>query len=348
MPKKILVVDYEPNSIEDIREILKGESFSLQIANDGQQALQSYMMNVPDLVLTAALLPKLNGFELCRKITGGHLGEVRPVIMYSAIYKAEKYRKEAIFGCGAIDFLEKPIPKWQLMKVIKTAFSEMPVPEQRGEGVLNFSAIPEKSQELPRTNSALQSIPHSNDVLDVDALFEEEKLTAGLNKGATGSTFNSSVPLQGRSNSPLIASIDTAEIDAALDAFRIDLENEVKLREEKRAQEIEEELLLREESILEFEGVQDETLTPGPADTAENTADLFELDGINVDLDALQSQILTQNSTRPPASDGNKAQPKEDEPFSAYGSTKPDIFRYWISFTLLVVVLLFFLLYWSR
>src|SRR3972149_8581262 len=114
MPKKILVVDYEPNSIEDIQEILKGESFSLLIASDGQQAVQSFMKNVPDLVLTAALLPKLNGFELCRKITSGHLGETRPVIMYSAIYKAEKYRKEAIFGCGAIDFLEKPIPKWQL------------------------------------------------------------------------------------------------------------------------------------------------------------------------------------------------------------------------------------------
>jgi hypothetical protein len=47
-------------------------------------------------VLTAALLPKLNGFELCKKITSGQLGDVRPVVMYSAIYKAEKYRKEAI------------------------------------------------------------------------------------------------------------------------------------------------------------------------------------------------------------------------------------------------------------
>ena len=186
MAKKILIVDYERNSIEYIQDILKEEDFSLLTASDGQQALHTFENNIPDLVLTAALLPKLNGFELCKKITSGQLGEVRPVVMYSAIYKAEKYRKEAIFGCGAIDFLEKPIPKWQLMKVIKTAFSE--IPGRRGlrtrgwlisrMSLMNPAGV---AEVIPVEQPFGQS---EEDLLDVEALFEEEKSALSRKKHA--------------------------------------------------------------------------------------------------------------------------------------------------------------------
>ena len=96
--------------------------------------------------------------------------------MYSAIYKAEKYRKEAIFGCGAIDFLEKPIPKWQLMKVIKTAFSEIPASEVKDEGLVDFPNILDEASGLAATIPVEQPVVQSDeDLLDVEALFEEEK-----------------------------------------------------------------------------------------------------------------------------------------------------------------------------
>ena len=119
MNKTILVVDYEQKSLDEIRGLFRDEQFDLLTASDGTQALEIFEKKIPDLVMTAALLPKLNGFELCKKIVSGQHGEVRPVIMFSGIYKAEKYRKEAIVGCGAVDFLEKPLAKWQLLKVVK-------------------------------------------------------------------------------------------------------------------------------------------------------------------------------------------------------------------------------------
>src|SRR5215510_12078946 len=127
MNKTILVVDYEQKSLDEIRGLFMDEQFDLLTASDGTQALEIFEKRTPDLVMTAALLPKLNGFELCKKIVSGQHGEVRPVIMFSGIYKAEKYRKEAIVGCGAVDFLEKPLAKWQLMKVVKGLFNEIPL-----------------------------------------------------------------------------------------------------------------------------------------------------------------------------------------------------------------------------
>jgi DNA-binding response OmpR family regulator len=346
MSKKILVVDYERNSIEYIQDILKGENFSLLTASDGQQALQTYENNVPDLVLTAALLPKLNGFELCKKITSGELGEVRPVVMYSAIYKAEKYRKEAIFGCGAIDFLEKPIPKWQLLKVIKTAFSEIPVSEVRDDGLANFPNVLDEAPGLEATVPVEQTLGQSEeDLLDVEALFEEVKSTLASKKVDQELRVNSGAPVPVPLKSSLISAIETEEIDAALDAFRIDLENEVNLREEKRAQEIEEELSLKEETILEFEGAQEPPSTEQATQAKGNPADSFELDEINLDLQSVKDPIPFQEPDQPESLSENEDLKKEDKSLPSFGPTKPEGFRYWIPLTLLVVVLLFLLVF---
>ena len=121
MQKTILIVDFEPESSEELQQILKSEGFLVLTAADGHQALDMFEAARPDLVLTEALLPKLNGFELCKKIMNAAPREIRPVIMYSAIYKGEKYQKEAVSGCGALEFLDKPIPKWQLLKAVRSA-----------------------------------------------------------------------------------------------------------------------------------------------------------------------------------------------------------------------------------
>ena len=119
MPKTVLAVDYDQRTLEEIKMILDGLDVTFLTAHDGTQAVEIFRSSMPDLILTSALLPKLNGFELCKKITAGELGAVRPVIMFSGIYKAEKYRKEAILGCGAVEFLEKPLVDAHLLKVVR-------------------------------------------------------------------------------------------------------------------------------------------------------------------------------------------------------------------------------------
>ncbi|MFN8007183.1 MAG: response regulator [Terriglobia bacterium] len=343
MSKKILVVDYERNSIDYIQETLRGEGYSLLTAYDGQQALQSYQSQVPDLVLTAALLPKLNGFELCKKITSGQVGEVRPVVMYSAIYKAEKYRKEAIFGCGAIDFLEKPIPKWQLMKVLQAAFSEIPLSARKEEELLTLPTEASGSVQQEHVPSVVPAATEvEEELLDVDTLFSSEPPMMDQGQSAVPSRSGSGAPVPVSLKSSLIAAIETEEIDAALDAFRIDLEKEINLREERRAQEIEEEeLSLQEESILEFEAPQEQTPQPPQRASVSRPVDNFELDEISLDLQNPKDAIATHSSSISSNESLPERLAKDDNSVPKFGSTKPEGFGYWIPLTLLIVVLFF-------
>src|SRR6266480_4936433 len=235
MNKTILVVDYEQKSLDEIQQFLKGEHFTLLTAYDGSQALEIFETKSPDLVLTSALLPKLNGFELCKKITSGEHGEIRPVIMFSGIYKAEKYRKEAIIGCGAVDFLEKPLAKWQMLKVIKNLFSEISC-ERPARQFQTSDATPSlEVRSTPRPNEGQQSI--TDDLLQVEPLFERDS-----NK------------LKGRwDEAKLLSSEEEDELGAVVDAVRIDLDLETKLRDEQIAQAIEAELCRDGQNILEFE-----------------------------------------------------------------------------------------------
>src|SRR5262249_16549987 len=174
MQKTILIVDFEQESCEELQQALTGEDYLVLTAADGDQALAVFQAVKPDLVLTEALLPKLNGFELCKKITAGELHDVRPVIMYSAIYKGEKYQKEAISGCGALEFLDKPIPKWQLLKTVRSAFEEgLRVKRDAAANPSHEAGIDSRNLggTTPSTNDA-------RDLLGVDNLFDGPAVAA--------------------------------------------------------------------------------------------------------------------------------------------------------------------------
>lgn len=276
--KTILIVDFEQASIEEMRQFLHAEDFRLLTAADGSEAVSLFESAPPDLVLATALLPKLNGFELCKKITSGELGQSRPVIMYSEIYKAEKYRKEAMIRCGAAEFLDKPFPKWQLMKAIRSALSETPAQKANGTPPSVSGPAGLDSSVLAREEPESKSVPAVEDLLEVDALFEDPQRIPEATPASTPDAivFEALVP---ESQTPLISNIDSAEIDAAMDAFRIDLEQEVRERDEALARQMEEELLKEGQSVLEFEA-SPENIVATSQDTGAGAADVFELDGL--------------------------------------------------------------------
>jgi len=276
MQKTILIVDFEQESSEELRQILQSEDFLVLTAADGHQALAVFEAAKPDLVLTEALLPKLNGFELCKKITNGELREVRPVIMYSAIYKGEKYQKEAVSGCGAVEFLDKPIPKWQLLKAVRSAFKEGPqvktdaaasLPSEAGAG---SSAAP----------GPIHSAQDTGDPLEVDSLFEGSPPVApGPAVGPAAETVVLEAPVA-ESKPSLMPLIESQEIDAAMDSVRLDLHQEVQQRDELLARQFEQELQQEGHSILEFEAA----LAGGPGATGATDGEggnrEFELDEV--------------------------------------------------------------------
>jgi DNA-binding response OmpR family regulator len=112
--KSILVVDDERNIVELVRLYLEKEGFSVTSAADGEQALVQYERTSPDLVVLDLMLPKLDGFEVCRELR--RRGDV-PILMLTA--RSEDV--DAIVGLelGADDYVTKPFNPRALVARVK-------------------------------------------------------------------------------------------------------------------------------------------------------------------------------------------------------------------------------------
>jgi DNA-binding response OmpR family regulator len=270
MPKTILAVDYDQRTLEEILSILEGPDVTFLTAHDGIQAATIFRASNPDLVLTSALLPKLNGFELCKKITGGELGQVCPVIMFSGIYKAEKYQREAILGCGAADFLEKPLVQAHLTKVVTTLLHQ-PQPSKQGPAAVSetncfrMSEVAQPLVVLDETEpislvSLTEERSSSTDVLEVDDLpgvhasepvLELDSAPEPLAPRQKRTVVLDSI--QADTRTPLLPPDSQEEIDAALASILIDSDREVQMRDQRIAEEIERDFATISQNILELE-----------------------------------------------------------------------------------------------
>jgi len=313
MQKTILIVDFEQESLEELQQVLQSENFLVLTAVDGQQALSVFAAAKPDLVLTEALLPKLNGFELCKKITKGELRDVRPVIMYSAIYKGEKYQNEAVSGCGAAEFLDKPIPKWLLLKAVRSALSE-PMPKKAAVDDLakEVEVVP-----LPGIDS-VKPVHDSGDPLEIDTLFDVPASTPVPEPAISNSA--ASVVLEApvvEAKTALMPSIGK-EIDDALDAVRVDLHQEARQRDEMLAHQFEQELGQSGQSILEFEASIANTAQMTPAEVGNG----------ELELDDVQPHI----GVKPPVATA------EAIPQSPNFAIKPSSSKSWLPILILVLL----------
>ncbi len=106
--KKILVIDYDQKSLTSLVKLLKANKFRVISAADGQAGYDAFLAEKPDLVVLEAMLPKIHGFDLTRKISQETQGRV-PVVLVTGVYKGPKYRQEATSGLGAAEYFEKPL-----------------------------------------------------------------------------------------------------------------------------------------------------------------------------------------------------------------------------------------------
>ena len=106
---KIVVVDDDPQILQQITLTLKGKGFDVHTARSGEEGFGLVHKLRPDLVLIDLLLfPGIHGFELCQRIRAeSALAQVKVVLM-TAVYKDYRYRLEGK-DAGADDFIEKPI-----------------------------------------------------------------------------------------------------------------------------------------------------------------------------------------------------------------------------------------------
>lgn len=103
---KILVVDDAPENLMVLESILS-KDYSLKLFNDSSEALEYAFATPPDLILLDVMMPKIDGFEVCRRLKANpRLADV-PVIFITS--KTDIADEERGFSVGASDFIHKPI-----------------------------------------------------------------------------------------------------------------------------------------------------------------------------------------------------------------------------------------------
>ena len=115
--EKILVVEFEENSLNSLYQTLKTEGFEVVTAKDGHEGLLKFESENPDLVIMEPMLLKLHGFDLCRKISKDSRRKT-PVIITTGFYKGDHYKSEAIETFGAAAFFEKPYDNKDLLNTV--------------------------------------------------------------------------------------------------------------------------------------------------------------------------------------------------------------------------------------
>lgn len=103
----ILVVDDQPLNIELLEAHLAPQGYEILTAEDGEAALETIAENAVDLVLLDVMMPKIDGFEVCRRIKGDERFRNIPVVMITSL-SAKEDRIKGI-EAGAEDFISKPI-----------------------------------------------------------------------------------------------------------------------------------------------------------------------------------------------------------------------------------------------
>lgn len=102
----ILVVDDAPDNLMILESILS-KDYSLKMFSDSAQALEYAFANPPDLILLDVMMPKIDGFEICRRLKADPRLEDVPVIFITS--KTDVEDEERGFSVGASDFIHKPI-----------------------------------------------------------------------------------------------------------------------------------------------------------------------------------------------------------------------------------------------
>lgn len=112
--EKILVVDDDVNICELLRLYLEKDGYSVIIVNDGMEAISAFQDSKPDLVLLDIMLPKLDGWQVCREI---RKTSDTPIIMLTA--KGETFDKVLGLELGADDYVVKPFDAKEVVARVK-------------------------------------------------------------------------------------------------------------------------------------------------------------------------------------------------------------------------------------
>ena len=116
---RILIADDNPQGVELLEAYLTGAEYDIQTAADGEETLRKVKEWQPDLILLDIMMPKISGFEVCKRIKGNPATSDIVVLMVTALDQPSDIDRAV--DAGTNDFLTKPINKTELLVRVRAA-----------------------------------------------------------------------------------------------------------------------------------------------------------------------------------------------------------------------------------
>ncbi len=134
---KILIVDDNEDSRVILKKTLEYDSHTVEIACNGEEALNKINVFLPDMIISDILMPGMDGFRLCHELKQHEKLNKIPLVLYTATYVDPKDKKLAM-SLGASRFILKPIETDEFLAIIHDVFKEnnekiLPIPEKSSE-----------------------------------------------------------------------------------------------------------------------------------------------------------------------------------------------------------------------
>ncbi len=142
----VLVVDDNQQNLELLQAYLEDMDCVTVPANDGLEALEIISKNPPDLILLDIMMPKMSGFEVCKRIKNNPQTSNIPVIMVTALNEFGDIERGV--DSGTDDFLSKPVNKLELITRVKTMLKLKHLSDKLERTLAYLSEI-EKQAQVP-------------------------------------------------------------------------------------------------------------------------------------------------------------------------------------------------------
>jgi len=179
--KKILIIEDEKDMVMGLKFNLEARDYDIIVAYDGETGYQMALREKPDLVILDIMLPKLNGYEVCKRLKK-EIPDL-PIIMLTA--KSQEAEIVTGLELGADDYITKPFSILELLARIKALFrriisgSEIPEVHRFGNLEINFKKYEacKKGKPLklsPREYELLKClIEHDGEIVSRDELLNQ-------------------------------------------------------------------------------------------------------------------------------------------------------------------------------
>jgi len=120
--KKILLVDDSNTILMMEKFILRNQAYEIIVASDGEEGVRKAEEHLPDLILLDVIMPKMGGFEACRRIRANDTTSATPIIMVTT--RGEASNVETGWTAGCSDYITKPINSIELLAKVRNFLGE--------------------------------------------------------------------------------------------------------------------------------------------------------------------------------------------------------------------------------